>query len=175
MGFFANFKRKRRRQKAWDETYRLKGDGNFAEAARVYEQLAAESLEYNELIYEDDCHDAAECWLKAASPEMALRNARNALEVIANTVWIKDSSATVDDICKMVGEFYEAGYAPAADTFANEINAALIRNGLPPRFDTKHGKFPATCPQCGGALPSAFTDLSVTCPFCNTVVHAEPD
>src|SRR5215475_12125399 len=106
MGFFANFKRKRRRQKAWDETYRLKGDGNFAEAARVYEQLAAESLEYNELIYEDDCHDAAECWLKAASPEMALRNARNALEVIANTVWIKDSSATVDDICKMVGEFY---------------------------------------------------------------------
>lgn len=92
--------------------------------------------------------------------------------VIANTDWLKNSNTT-DDICKLVGEFYEAGYAPAANSFANEINAALLAHQLPLRFDTKHGKFPAVCPQCGGALPSAFTDLSLTCPFCGTSIHAE--
>ena len=172
MGFLVNFKRNRHRRKAWSEAYDYKRAGKFSEAAKVYERIAIESLEYNELIYEGDCHDAATCWLKAGHPESALRNAREALKVIARTDWLKESNTT-DDICKMVGEFYEAGYAPAADTFANEINAALVAHNLPPRFDTKHGKFPVVCPQCGGALPTAYTDLSLTCPFCQAVIHAE--
>jgi len=172
MGFFLNFKRNRHRRKAWQEAYSLKRAGNFVAAAKVYENIAAESLEYNELIYEGDCHDALECWLKAGNPEMALRNAREALKVIANADWLKDSKTT-DDICKMVGELYAAGYALAADTFANEINDALLAHKLPPRFETKHGKFPLACPQCGGALPSAYSDLSLTCPFCGAVIHAE--
>src|SRR5689334_17569192 len=105
MGFFANFKRNRYRRKAWQEAYDLKRAGKFIEAAKVYERTAAESLKYNELIYEGDCHDALECWLKAGQPEMALRIARETLQVIANTDWLKASNTT-DDICKMVGEFY---------------------------------------------------------------------
>src|SRR5215831_20117247 len=94
MGFFLDFKRNRNRRKAWQEAYDYKRAGKFAEAARVYERIAAESLEYNELIYAGDCHDAVACWLKASQPEMALRNARDALRVIAKTGWLKDSNTT---------------------------------------------------------------------------------
>jgi tetratricopeptide (TPR) repeat protein len=173
MGFFTNFKRDRRRRKSWDEAYALIHTGKFAEAARIYEQMAAESLEYNELIYEGDCHDAFKVWLKAGNADNALTNARDALRVISNSDWIRLSEGTVDDFCKMVGEFYGAGFEPAADVFANEINAELVKHKLPPRFETRHGKFPSACPQCGGTLPFTYSDVSVTCPFCNSVFRAE--
>ena len=173
MGFFTNFRRSRRRRKTWDEAYRLSQAGDFAAAAKIYERLATESLQYNELIYEGDCHEACLLWLKAGNPDNALSNARNALRVIGGSDWIRLSDAAVDDICKMVGEFYGAGYAHAADMFANEINAELIKNNLPARFETKHGKFPEACPQCGGTLPFTYSDASITCPFCSSVIRAE--
>ena len=173
MGLFTNFNRNRRRNKAWDEAYKYRSAGNFAEAARVYERLATESLQYNELIYAGDCHDALKYWLKASDPESALANARNALRVIGNSVWMTDSSSDVEDICNMVGEFYAAGYEAAAEVFANEINTALAKRNLKPRFQTKHGRFPAACPHCGSPLPFTYSDLSVTCAFCETVISAE--
>jgi hypothetical protein len=142
MGFFTNFKRNHRRNKAWNEAYRYRDAGNFAEAAKVWERLAPEALEYNELIYADDCRDAFKLWLKARDPESALRNARNALRVISDSGWITKSDHTVDDICNMVGELYGAGDATAAEIFGNEINAELVKNNLPPRFQTSHRKFP---------------------------------
>lgn len=173
MRFFENFRRDRRRSKAWSEAYGFRKAENFAEAAKVYERLALESLQYNELIYEGDCHDAFNYWIKAGNPENALRNARDALRVIGDSDWITDSVDTVDDVCKMVGELYGAGYAPAADVLANEINAKLVAHKLPARFETKHGKFPTACPQCGGVLPFTYSDSSVTCPFCSSAVRAE--
>jgi hypothetical protein len=173
MGLFNNFKRNRHRSKAWDEAYAYRKAGKFAEAAKVCERIAAESLQYNELIYAGDCHDAFKDWLKAADPENAMRTARDALRVIGSSDWMIEMDDTRDDICRIVGEFYEAGYGAAADLFANEINAELARHQLPPRFETKHGKFPAACPQCGGNLPFTYSDVSVTCPFCNSVIAAE--
>lgn len=79
MGFFTEFRQNRRRSKAWDEAHGYGRSGNFAAAAEVYERLAAESLQYNELI----------------------------------------------------------------------------------------------CPQCGGTLPFTYNDVSVTCPFCSSVIRAE--
>jgi hypothetical protein len=172
MGFFADFKRNRRRRKAWDEAYSFKRAGNFAAAAGVYERLAAESLTYNELIYESDCHDAFANWLEARNVDNALAQARAALSVIGATDWIR-SDSTVDDFCKMVGELYVAGYATAADAFQQEINAQLVAHNLPPRTVTKRGKFPETCPQCGGTLPFTNSDESLTCPFCSCVIRAE--
>ena len=173
MGFFADYRRKRRRAKARDEAYHYRQAGRLTEAAEVYERMAAEVRADNELIYEDDCHDAVRAWLQANNPEAALRNARNALKVIANSEWINLSKDTVEDICQMVGEFYAAGYGAAADLFAGEINAALAAHNLPARFQTTHGKFPALCPQCGGALPVNYSDSSVTCSFCGSVIQGE--
>lgn len=173
MGFFADFRRSRRRRKAWDEAYRFKHAGNFAAAAGVYERLAADSLPDNELIYEDDCHDAFRMWLKAKNVDSALIQARNALRVISDSDWLSMSSDTVDDLCKMVGELYVAGYATAADAFEREINEQLVAHNLPPRSETKHGLFPTTCPQCGGALPFTYSDVSLTCPFCSCVIRAQ--
>jgi len=141
MGLFTNFKRNHRRNKAWNEARSYRQAGNFAEAAKVWERLAPEALEYNELIYADDCRDAFKLYLQARDPESALRNARNALRVISDSGWITKSDHTVDDICAMVGELYGGGYAPAAEIFANEINAELVKHNLAPRFETKHGKF----------------------------------
>jgi hypothetical protein len=125
MGFFTEFKRNRRRSKAWDEARAYDRSGNFAAAAEVYERLAADSLQFKELIYEGDCHDAVNYWLKAGKPEDALRNSRAALKVVSATDWIIECENTIDDVCKIVGELYGAGYAPAAEMFANEINAEL--------------------------------------------------
>ena len=173
MGFFANFRRSRGRRKAWDEVYRFKDAGNFAAAAGVYERLAAESLQYNELIYEGDCHDAFLMWLAARNVDNALAQARNALRVISDSDWLSMSDDTVDDLCKMVGELYVAGYATAADAFFREINEQLMAHNLPPRTEARHGKFPATCPQCGGTLAFTNSDESLTCPFCSCVIRAE--
>jgi hypothetical protein len=173
MGFFTEWGQNRRRRKGWDEAHAYGRSGNFAAAAKVYERLATESLQYNELIYEGDCHDAFEFWLKAANPENALRNARAALKVVSASDWIIESDDTIDDVCKMVGELYGAGYESAAEIFANEINTELVKHELKPRFQTKHGKFPMACPQCGGTLPFTYSDVSVTCPFCSSVIRAE--
>jgi len=173
MGFFADYRIKRRRAKARDEANDHRQAGRLAEAAEVYERMAAEVRAHNELIYEDDCHDAVRTWLQANDPEAALRNGRSALKVIANSEWINLSKDTVEDICQMVGEFHPAGYGAAADLFAGEINAALAAHNLPPRFQTTHGKFPALCPQCGGAIPLTYTDTSVTCSFCGSVIKGE--
>jgi hypothetical protein len=50
MGFFTEFRQNRRSSKAWNEARDYSGAGNFAAAAEVYERLAKESLQYNELI-----------------------------------------------------------------------------------------------------------------------------
>ncbi len=128
MGLFTNFKRSHRRNKAWNEAYRYRHANNFAEAAKVWEHLAPEALEYNELIYADDCRDAFKLYLQAKDPESALRNARNALRVISDSGWITKSDSTLDDICAMVGELYGAGDATAAEIFSNEITPAPLRN-----------------------------------------------
>ena len=130
-------------------------------------------LQYNELIYEGDCHDAFLMWLAARNVDNALAQARNALRVISDSGWLSMSDGTVDDLCKMVGELYVAGYATAADTFFREINEQLVAHNLPPRTEARHGKFPATCPQCGGTLPFTNSDESLTCPFCSCVIRAE--
>ena len=173
MGLFTNFKRNHRRNKAWNEARSYRQAGDFADAAKVWERLAPEALEYNELIYADDCRDAFKLYLQARDPESALRNARNALRVISDSGWITKSGHTVDDICNMVGELYGGGYAPAADVLSSEINAELVKHDLPPRFETKHGKFPTACPQCGGTLPFTYSDVSIICPFCSAVIRAE--
>jgi hypothetical protein len=93
--------------------------------------------------------------------------------VVSASDWIIEYENTIGDVCKMVGEFYGAGYASAAEIFANEINAELLKHKLTPRFETKHKKFPAACPQCGGTLPFTYSDVSVTCPFCSSVIRAD--
>lgn len=173
MGFFTNFRRSRRRSGAWGEANRFKRAENFAAAAVVYERLAADSRQYNELICQDDCHDAFKMWLKAKNVDQALVQARNALSVIVDTCWFNSSSDELDDLFKMVGELYAAGYATAADAFAREINQQLVAHNLPPRSETRHGHFPTTCPQCGGTLPFSYSDESVTCPFCSCVIRAQ--
>lgn len=173
MAWFSEFRRNRRRSKGWSEAWNYKRAGKFSAAASVYERLAAEILPFNELIYAGDCHDAITLWLKAGDIDNALRIARNALQTISKSDWIMEMDEHVDDICNIVGEMYAAGFPTAADTFAAEINVELQKHNLPTRLEVKRGKFPSVCPQCGGALPFTNSDQSLTCPFCESVIHAE--
>lgn len=173
MGFFTEFRRDRRRSKAWSRAYDFKKQGKFAEAAAVYDLLAEDSLQYNVLICAGDCHDAFKLWLEAKDIDNAMCEARKALRILSENGWLKTSTTAVDDICKIVGELYVSGYVHAADTFAREINEQLVLSGLPPKLEISRGKFPTTCPQCGGALPLTYTESSIKCPFCEAVVHSE--
>jgi hypothetical protein len=172
MGFLTNLRRNRFRRKAWSDAYDLRKSGDLVGAAKVCEQLAADSLTFNELIYARDCHDAFQDWLKAGEVAKALTNARNALKLIANSTWFPDDDI-VQDICGMVGELYTAGYTEDADEFACEIDAEYVKHGYQSKFKSKHGNFPITCPQCGAVLPQAENETTITCPFCNSVIHSD--
>jgi hypothetical protein len=114
-------------------------------------------------------------WLKAKKADQALLQAGEVLGVLSDTGWLGQSSEAVDDLSKMVGELYVAGYLAEAAKLSDDINLQLAAHGLPPRANTspvRPGQFPSICPQCGGALPSSDTATEIKCPFCGSIIHA---
>jgi rubrerythrin len=175
------FQRDRRRNKTVGEATDLDYDGKPGESAEVYAKLAAEEGESNELIYALFSQNAFKLWLKAKEIDKAMAKARDILRVLSDSGWLKKSDDTVNDLSQMVGELYVAGYTAEADTFAKEINAALVAQGLAPLASAdktagpataKPGKLPSICPDCGGPLPEAGDQDQVLCPYCGSVIRA---
>ena len=166
--WFREYLRDRRRSKSWREAYDLAQAGRYAEAADVYARRAAEALEYNELIYASDCHDAFKMWIKANEIGRALEEARKALRVLSDTGWLSKSDDSVEKLRGLAGELYVAGYAAEAETFLSEIKEESAAHGSAPAG----GKLPAACPQCGGLLSAARGEAEVTCAYCGSTIRA---
>lgn len=58
MGLFADYRRNRRRANARDQAWHYRRAGRLAEAAEIYELMAAEVRADHELIYEDEINTA---------------------------------------------------------------------------------------------------------------------
>jgi predicted RNA-binding Zn-ribbon protein involved in translation (DUF1610 family) len=182
VGVIHRYRRNRRISQALDETFSLDRDGRYGEAAAIYTHLADEYIEANSLIYQLYSHDSFRMWLKAKNVENALHQAGDVLRVLSDTGWINNSSEAVDDLSKMVGELYVAGYVTEAGGLSNEINQKLKAHGVPPRAVSteasgaavafKGSQFASICPQCGGALPPANSEAEIKCPYCGSIIHA---
>ncbi len=174
------YRRKRHAHDVLDETFRLDREGRYADAAERFTGLAGEYTQENPLIYQLYSHDAFNEWLKAKNVDQAMRQASDVLRLLSDTGWLGKSSEAVDDLSKMVGELYVAGYQSEAAWLAEEINRQLVAHGLPARMKQaggmaggvlKAGQFPSVCPQCGGGLPAASGENELTCPYCGSVIR----
>ena len=178
MGLFGKFFRKRE-----GAHYRNKGmdyerEHNYAEAAKAYAEEAGTALNDNELIFADDCLDAASNWLKAGNIEEALNQARRALQGFMLDDWLKedadDDGEYLKELTDMVGDMRRAGHPAESDAFLSDINKALVSLGLKPVtlvVMTTENKFPADCPHCGAAITYTGNLESINCPFCGGVVN----
>src|SRR6476646_6769542 len=126
MGLFGKFFRKRE-----GAHYRNKGmdyerEHNYAEAAKAYAEEAGTALNDNELIFADDCLDAASNWLKAGNIEEALNQARRALQGFMLDDWLKedadDDGEYLKELTDTVGLMKRAGHDKEADLFLTDIN-----------------------------------------------------
>jgi len=182
-GMIQKFLCKRRRSKARGEAYRLDYAGKYPEAAGVFTRLAESEVQSNELIYQLYNHYAFNMWLKAKNVEAATEVARDVLRVLSKANWLTKSSDAVDDLSKMVGELYVAGFTTQANAFSKEINDQLVAHGLAPRSTTAGapasqpetrvgvGRLPSICPECGGMLPDTGHEDEVKFPYCGSVVR----
>jgi hypothetical protein len=170
-GIIQKYRQKRQVSQAMDEAFRLEHDGSFAAAAAIYTRLAGEYIQSNPLIYQLYSHDSFNLWLQAKNVETALGQAGDVLRLLADTGWLSQSSDAVDDLSKMVGELYVAGYVAQAGALSEEINQQLKTHGVAP-VALQPGQFPSICPQCGGALPSAAGTAEIKCPYCGSIIHA---
>lgn len=175
-GFLRKSRRSRLDRQAREEAYRLDRQGQYAEAAAVYTRMAQEYPQDNPLIYQLYAHDSFAMWLKAKKPQEAQAQAGDVLRLLADTGWLERSSDAVDDLSKMVGELYVSGYQQEAAELSAEINRQLVAHGLHARavssVSSNPGMFPATCPQCGGALPAAEGVDELKCPYCGSIVRS---
>lgn len=171
--------RERRRSAAVDRAIELDGKGDFAGAARVYEDFALESLSETTLMSSLYRRYAFEEWLNAKEPQNALRQALEALRLLCDDdgKWIKsDNGENADEVISMVSQLYAAGYPEQASELAAEANKQFEKYGLTVRCAAEpviRSKFPAVCEQCGGRLPESPFAIAIECPFCHTIIYAE--
>jgi hypothetical protein len=172
-GIIHQYNQKRRVKNTRAEIFRLDRAGKYPQAAALYTQLAGEFIQANPLIYQFYSHESFSMWLKAKKADQALLQAGDVLRVLSDTGWLGESSDAIDDLSKMVGELYVAGYLSEAGRLSGDINQQLVAHGLPARAAAplKPGQFPSICPQCGGVLPSS-NDSELKCPYCGSIIHA---
>jgi hypothetical protein len=182
VGAVHRWQRSRRNNLALDEALSLERDGKYTEAAAVYTRMAGEYIADNPLIYQLYSHDSFRMWLKAKDVENALRQAETVLRVLSDTGWISRSDDAVDDLSKMVGELYVAGYVTEAAALSDKINQQLKAHGVPllkvypenpgAPAALRPGPSASICPQCGGSLPVSNGAGEIRCPYCGSIIHA---
>lgn len=167
--FKTRFFKEREVESLKEEAQKLQSRGQYAQAAEVYNKVAAAYLDDNPLIYASNGHQAFRLWLKAREAEKAMQQARAIFHVLDDNGWLRRSMEQVLDLKLMIDEFRSAGYINEAELFAGDLNNKLGEFGLmlKPGAASAH---PSICPSCGAQLPQAEAGQQVICSFCGYVV-----
>ena len=166
-----------RRRRVVHRAIGLSYEERHPEAARLYSEYASLLLPDSPLHYCLYSLYSFEQWLKAARPDEALVQARNALGCLSandGELLKYDSGEFADTPMEMAAKLYGAGYVREAEEFSRELNARLEEFGVPMRcvLDPAGRKvFPSACERCGGALPASTHQDSIVCPFCRSPLY----
>lgn len=161
---------------------RLMAEGQFAEAAAIYERLYQEGMERGFVGRAADLAlQAARARLAAGDIQVALGHAKEALRLLARSDRIGRIPRVLS---KMTARLREMGYAAQADELEQEAERIMGEAGLSlaeaeqqaPQMPERHGTLPAKCDGCAAPV---FPDevewhdaQTAECPYCGTILKA---
>ncbi len=164
----------------------LVAEGQFAEAANIFERLSEEARQRGMLVRAADLAlQASRARFAADDVEAALERAREALRLLARG---GRAGRVPRVLSKMTSALREKGYDAQADQLEQEVTQALEEMGLsldevrqrvpqvPDRFTLERGSLPTRCSGCGAPLISDEVEWhdahTAECLYCGTVVKA---
>lgn len=160
----------------------LVAEGQFAEAANIFERLSEETRQRGMLVRAADLAlQASRAYFAADDVEAALERAREALRLL-----IRGGRAgrVPRLISRMTAALREKGYDAQADQLEQEATQALEEMGLSldevrqrvPQVTEKRGTLPSHCSGCGASLVPDEVEWHDThtaeCLYCGTVIKA---
>jgi tetratricopeptide (TPR) repeat protein len=160
----------------------LMAEGQFTEAAVIYERLCAEGKERGFVARAADfALQAARAYFAAGDIDTALANAKEGLRLLARG-GRPDRIPQV--LSKIVAKLREKGYNIQADELEREAERILSEVGLSleeaeqqaPQMPEKRGTLPAKCSGCGAPVIPDEVEWhdaqTAECLYCGTVLKA---
>ena len=171
-----------RARQALTRANRLMADGQWTEAARVFERLAEAArtrgmpIRAAHLILQ-----ASRARLAADDIDAALEHARAGLRLFVRGGRVERVPAILS---RMTAALRDKGYGAQADALEREVAQALEEMGLSsdetgqpvPEVTERRGTLPAHCSGCGAPLIPDEVEwhdaYTAECPYCGTVIKA---
>jgi hypothetical protein len=157
-------------------------DGQWTEAARVFERLA--EADRNRGMPIRAAHlilQASRARLAAGDVDAALEHAREGLRLFVRGGRVERVPAILS---RMTAALRDKGYGAHADALEREVTQALEEMGLSseetgqpvPEVTERRGTLPAHCNGCGAPLVPDEVEwhdaYTAECPYCGTVIKA---
>ena len=160
----------------------LMADGQFTEAAIVFERLSDQAKQRGRLVR------AADLALQASRAHFAADGVKAALEWAGEAMRLLVRGGRAGRVPRVLSRMTTAlrgkGYGAEADELEREVAQALEDMGLTldevkqrvPQVTERHGTLPARCSGCGGALVPDEIEWhdaqTAECPYCGTIAKA---
>lgn len=161
---------------------RLMEDGQFAEAADIFEQLSEKAQRRGMLVRAGDLTlQASRAHFAAGDVDAALERVREALRLFVRG---GRPGRVPRVLSRTVAALRERGYDAQADQLEQEAALALEELGLSleeleqraPQVTAGHGSLPARCSGCGAPLAPDEVEWhdarTAECPYCGTIAKA---
>lgn len=169
-------------RKALARANRLMSDGQFAEAADIFERFAGEAEKHGLLVRAADLTlQASRAHFAAEDVEAALAQARRALRLFVRG---GRPGRVPQLLSRMTAALREKGYNVQAEQLEQEAAQILEETGLSleearqqiPRAPERRGSLPASCNGCGAPLVPDEVEWhdarTAECPYCGTIAKA---
>ncbi|HRH40799.1 MAG TPA: tetratricopeptide repeat protein [Pyrinomonadaceae bacterium] len=144
--------------------------GDFAKAAEIFTEMAADEFSKNLYSFARYCGLAAVAYLKANDSEKAEEQTNKALEAFHNNKNLSRSNFSPQYLLTIAWDMYEAGFIEEANLLTIQINQKLAENDCPISFDLEPPKsIEAECPYCQ-AIIKIILNKESKCHYCDSVI-----
>lgn len=144
--------------------------GDFAKAAEIFTEMAADELSKNLYSFARYCGLAAVAYLKADDSEKAEEQTNNALETFHKNDNLSHKNFSPQYLLTIVWDMYEAGFIEEANLLTIKINQKLAENDCPFSFEIEPPKLINTeCPYCQAMIKITLNKES-KCPYCDSTI-----
>jgi tetratricopeptide (TPR) repeat protein len=154
--------------------HQLLENGEFREAAEIFERLADSATQRGFQQAPNLNFQAARAWLQAGQIDKALPRTRSGLELLLDSGRYQRFAAAEKRILEMLES---QGYKAEADQLRAELERMKAGKPIPEiAFPTSKVKLPSKCPYCGGSiLPDEvewFDEVTPGCSYCGSPLQS---